>query len=193
MKTRDALQEIIPFVESNPAICATGHISREVQDIQDRKENFYVIGSMGMCSSIGLGVALVRPDRKVFVLDGDGSVLMNMGNLAVVGALAPKNFIHIVLDNEAYASTGNQKSLSSAVALAEVARANGYKTVYKSGSKENLKEVMKKVTQTDGPSFLLIKVGPDTDKPAPRVKAEPDFITQQFMEALNVHTSVHTA
>jgi len=184
MKTRDALAQIIPLLGANPVVCATGHISREVQGVQHRNENFYVIGSMGMCSSIGLGIALSRPEKKVFVIDGDGSVLMNMGNLAVVGALKPKNFIHIVLDNEAYASTGNQKTLSSVVRLDEVARANGYKTVHKLGTDENLKDALQKLLKMEGPTFLLIKVGPDTDKAAPRVKAEPDEITEVFMTAI---------
>ncbi len=184
MTTRDALQQIVPFLEDSPAVCATGHIAREVQGLKDRPENFYVIGSMGMCSSIGLGIALSRPDKKVFVLDGDGSVLMNMGNLAVVGALKPKNFIHIVLDNEAYSSTGNQKTLTTAVHLDEVARANGYKTVYRQGANENLTDITQKIIRSEGPAFLLVKVGPDTDKPAPRVKADPDVITKRFMNAL---------
>ena len=193
MKTREALAEIMPLIGDNPAICATGHIAREVQGVQHKNSNFYVIGSMGMCSSIGLGIALVRPDKKVFIIDGDGSVLMNMGNLAVVGGLKPKNFIHIVLDNEAYSSTGNQKTLSNVVHLDEVARANGYKTVIRLGANENLKDVMKKIVSAEGPSFLLVKVGPDTDKAAPRVKDDPDVITEKFMEALNVRSSVHTS
>ena len=173
LTTREAIAQIVPLLGRSPAVCATGFIAREVQAACDRPENFYVIGSMGMCSSIGLGIALARPDQKVFVIDGDGSVLMNLGNLALVGALKPKNFIHIVLDNEAYASTGNQKTISSAVRLDDVARAAGYTIV------TSLEEL-----SNPGPLFLLLKVGPDTYKAAPRVQAEPDEITRRFMASI---------
>ena len=173
LTTREAIAQIVPLLGRSPAVCATGFIAREVQAALDRPENFYVIGSMGMCSSIGLGIALARPDQKVFVIDGDGSVLMNLGNLALVGALKPKNFIHIVLDNEAYASTGNQKTISSAVRLDAVARAAGYTIATRL---EDLKG--------PGPLFLLIKVGPDRYNPAPRVQAEPDEITRRFMASI---------
>lgn len=184
MTTREALDQIMPALAQWPAIFATGYISREAQAAKHRPENFYVIGSMGLCSSIGLGLALSLPHEKVFVLDGDGSVLMNLGNLAMAGSLAPKNFIHIVLDNEAYASTGNQKTLSAHVHLEEIARASGYKTVHRMTAKENLTDTLKKMIGSEGPSFLLIKVGPDAEKPAPRIQQKPDEITQQFMRSV---------
>lgn len=180
MTTREALAQIDPLLENHPAVCATGYIAREVQSIRHRNENFYVIGSMGMCSSIGLGLALSLPEKKVFVLDGDGSVLMNMGNLALVGALKPKNFYHIVFDNEAYASTGNQKTISGSVALEEVARASGYRVAQKAEPDE-----VRNLIAQEGPVFCLIKVGPDTAKPAPRIQPEPHEITREFMKAVS--------
>ena len=85
-----------------------GFPSRELFAAKDRTENFYMLGSMGLASSIGLGLALARPERKVIVLDGDGSVLMNLGTLATIAHHAPENYLLVILDNCCYGSTGSQ-------------------------------------------------------------------------------------
>ena len=85
-----------------------GFPSRELFSVKDRPENFYMLGSMGLASSIGLGLALARPERKVMVLDGDGSVLMNLGTLATIAHYAPENYLLVILDNCCYGSTGSQ-------------------------------------------------------------------------------------
>ena len=85
-----------------------------------------MIGSMGLASSIGLGVAINRPEQKTIIIDGDGNVLMSMGTLAMIAAAAPKNLLHIVIDNEAYESTGSQRSLSKSISLEKVALSAGY-------------------------------------------------------------------
>jgi sulfopyruvate decarboxylase subunit beta len=89
-------------------VCNIGFPSRELYAVQDRSENFYMLGSMGLASSIGLGLALARPERKVIVLDGDGAVLMNLGTLATVAHQAPENYLLVILDNCCYGSTGSQ-------------------------------------------------------------------------------------
>src|SRR5260370_34190498 len=88
-----------------------------------------MMGSMGLASAIGLGVALTRPARSTVVFDGDGNLLMNLGILPMVGSNAPRGFVHIVFDNEVYGSTGNQRSAASGVRLDAVAAAAGYRTV----------------------------------------------------------------
>jgi len=89
-------------------ICNIGFPSRELFSVRDRPENFYMLGSMGLASSIGLGLALARPERKVMVLDGDGSVLMNLGTLATIAHHALQNYQLVILDNCCYGSTGSQ-------------------------------------------------------------------------------------
>jgi sulfopyruvate decarboxylase subunit beta len=91
MKRRDAIEKIIGLIDYELVICNIGFPSRELYDIRDRDENFYMIGSMGLASSIGFGLALARPDKKVVVIDGDGSLLMNMGSLVTVFSNSPKN------------------------------------------------------------------------------------------------------
>src|SRR5262249_58983528 len=93
----------------------------------DSERSFYMIGSMGLASSIGLGIALARPDLRVVVLDGDGNVLMNLGTLATIAAAAPPNLLHVCFDNSMHASTGGQATISDRVALDAMARAAGYR------------------------------------------------------------------
>mgnify|MGYP000675218840 FL=1 len=102
MKGAEAFQELIPLIRDEPVVHANGFICRESFAQKDREANFYMIGSMGLASSIGLGVALCKPDKKVIIIDGDGNVLMAMGTLAMIAAEAPKNLIHVVIDNEVY-------------------------------------------------------------------------------------------
>ncbi|HPS91957.1 MAG TPA: sulfopyruvate decarboxylase subunit beta [Methanothrix sp.] len=90
-----------------------GYPSRELFSVRDRPENFYMLGSMGLASSIGLGLALARPERKVMVLDGDGSVLMNLGTLATIAHHAPRNYQLVILDNCCYGSTGSQSTCTA--------------------------------------------------------------------------------
>ncbi len=120
-------------------ISANGMTSRELFSIRESANNFYMLGSMGLGSSIGFGLARSLPDRKVVIIDGDGNVLMNLGSLATIGHFAPNNLIHIVLDNEMHASTGGQPTVSNTLKLEEVARAAGFRRVKKVASTEDLR------------------------------------------------------
>ena len=140
---------------------------------------------MGLASSIGLGVAISRPDQKTIIIDGDGNILMSMGTLAMIAAAAPKNLLHVVIDNEAYESTGSQRSLSNSVSLEKVAQSAGYLLSKKITHKDHIKEAFKELMENDGPSFLLIKVEPSFDKSTGRVHHTPEEITTRFMKSLN--------
>ena len=120
-----AMAAILELMTDQPVIICNGFPSREACKIGDRDQNFYMIGSMG-APAIGLGVALAQPGKKVVIFDGDGNVLMGIGTLATVGALKPKNFIHVVFDNEVYGTTGNQPTISGLVGLEQMAKAAGY-------------------------------------------------------------------
>ena len=86
-----------------------------------------MIGSMGLASSIGLGVALKNPKKQIFVFDGDGNILLNLGSLVTIGSLKPKNLIHIVFDNNSHESTGGQPTSISKINLEKIAKAANYK------------------------------------------------------------------
>lgn len=185
MKLAEALSIVIPLLRDELVVHANGFISRESFNINDRLGNFYMIGSMGLASSIALGVALNRPDRRVVVLDGDGNVLMNMGSLALIGATQPQNFVHLVFDNEAYGSTGNQRTISGHVALEEIARAAGYPRTQRVDTVDALRHAAQEMLAQPGPSFLLIKIEPDREeRHIGRITHEPTEIASRFMAAL---------
>ncbi len=184
MKGIEALKEMISLLDDQPVVHANGYICRESFKVKDRRENFYMIGSMGLASSIGLGVALARPDKKTVIFDGDGNVLMAMGVLAMIASSAPKNLVHVALDNEVYESTGSQPSLSSSVPLEEVARSAGYPMVMKITRKEDLKPAFSKALASEGPCFLLVKVEPSFEPATGRVTHTPEEIKARFMESI---------
>jgi len=113
MNRLDATRIVVTQAGDAAIIASLGHPAYDLFAAGDRPRNFYTWGSMGLASSIGLGVALARPDVRVFVLDGDGSLLMNLGSLATIGLLQPGNFVLVVMDNEQYATTGGQATPTS--------------------------------------------------------------------------------
>ncbi len=178
-----AMAAILELLSDEPVIICNGFPSREAFKIADRPTHFYMIGSMGVAAAIGLGVALSKPAKRVVVFDGDGNVLMGMGTLATVGSLQPKNFIHVVFDNEVYGSTGNQPTISNIVRLEQVAKAAGYANVERVREREDIVYEFKDLLKRDGPSMLLIKVN-ELAEDAGRVLLEPPEITQRFMKAI---------
>jgi thiamine pyrophosphate-dependent acetolactate synthase large subunit-like protein len=110
MNRLDATRAIVELAGDSAIVASLGHPAYDLFAAGDRPRNFYTWGSMGLASSVGLGLALARPDLRVFVLDGDGSLLMNLGSLATIGLLRPPNLVLVVMDNEEYATTGGQKT-----------------------------------------------------------------------------------
>ena len=178
-----AIGTILGLLTDQPVIVCNGFPSREAFKAADRPTMFYMIGSMGVAPAIGLGVALAKPEAKVVVVDGDGNVLMGMGSLATVGALKPKNFVHVVLDNEVYGSTGNQPTLSRFVRLEQIAKAAGYVNVERVREREDIVYEFKDMLARDGPSMLLIKVTENAEDVG-RVMLDPPAITERFKKAI---------
>src|SRR5437762_8876046 len=110
MTRLEATRIVVDLAGDAPIVASLGHPAYDLFVARDRPQNFYTWGSMGVASSIGLGLALARPDVRVLVLDGDGSLLMNLGSLATIGLLRPSNLVLVVMDNEEYATTGGQKT-----------------------------------------------------------------------------------
>jgi sulfopyruvate decarboxylase beta subunit len=184
MKRYEAIEVITESLEGDElVISANGKISRELFSIKDSSHNFYMLGSMGLASSIGFGLAYNLPNRKIVVIDGDGNILMNLGSLATIGHFAPGNLIHFVLDNEMHASTGGQPTVSNTVRLEEVVSATGYQLVRKVSSIKDLRTVAEEVLSSEGPSFVLVKIEKG-EKEVPRVSYEPAHIKSRFKEAI---------
>ena len=176
-----AIQAIVRRVEAGDLMLSTtGMISREVFVTDDRPANFYMLGSMGLLSSFGLGLALQSPDKRVYVLEGDGSALMSLGTLPLIATERPKNLIHIILDNESYESTGAQPSISSKVDLAEIGKGCGYARVVRGEDIESLEGALKDNDTIPGPHLILVKVGIAPVKDIPRVSHTPTEIRDRF-------------
>jgi len=186
MNYREAITIITELLDDQLVVCANGLISREAFTIRDRLENFYMIGSMGMASSIGLGVALSKPLKKVIIMEGDGNLLMNLGSLPMAGSLQPENLLHIVLDNEAYASTGNQPTISNTIDLAQIAKSASYAYVKKVTTNEDLKREVVYTLGNDNLSFLLVKISDkEEQREIGRVTHNPKQIKERFMSAID--------
>jgi len=108
MNRSESIKIISQHIGNEIIVAANGFISRDLFGIHEKPSNFYMIGSMGLSSSIGLGIALKNPKKLVYVFDGDGNILMNLGSLTTIGNLQPKNLIHVILDNSSHDSTGGQ-------------------------------------------------------------------------------------
>ena len=184
MKRHEAIKIICQYIgESDLIVSSTGNLSRELFIIADSHQIFYMMGSMGLASSIGLGLAICYPDKRIIVIEGDGSIIMNMGSMATIGHYAPKNLVHIVLDNGVYDSTGDQPSVSNTASLDKVARDTGYKVVRKVVSEHVLKETLENNMKFSCiyPVFILVKVekGGIYER-IPRVPHKPEEITTYF-------------
>jgi phosphonopyruvate decarboxylase len=180
---REALAVAIKEVGDDPVVHANGFICRESFGILDRAQSFYMLGSMGLASAIGLGLALAVPARRAVVFDGDGNLLMNLGVLAMVGSLAPANFVHVVFDNEVYGSTGGQGSPSREVRLDRLARGAGYRTVTAVTTSDEIAGALRAADAEGGPHFVLVKVT-TAESPAPRIPHSPGAIRDRFRHAM---------
>jgi sulfopyruvate decarboxylase subunit beta len=126
MRRLDAIREIYPALEQSVVVTIMGAVAAEMQSIGHRPNFFYLQHAMGLASSVGLGIALARPELPVVVLDGDGSLLMNLGGLTTLARYRPTNLIHVVFDNESLLSVGGFPTATSTGSdLAGIARAAG--------------------------------------------------------------------
>ena len=177
MARYEAIRDIMENIDDELVVCNIGFPSRELYEINDRDRNFYMIGSMGLASSIGLGLALAKPDEDIVVIDGDGSLLMNMGSLVTVFANNPSNLTWIVIDNGAYGSTGNQDTYAQKLDLAEIAKSVGFKNSY-NYEDADLKEIIK----SSDASFIVYNTEAGNSN-APIIDLEPVFIKERFMDS----------
>ncbi|MGZ7118266.1 MAG: sulfopyruvate decarboxylase subunit beta [Methanobacterium sp.] len=178
MERIQAIKKISESLEDELVICNIGFPSRELYEVKDSPTHFYMLGSMGMASSIALGVAL-SSKRKVVAFDGDGSVLMNMGSLVTIFSQNPENMVLVVFDNQCYGSTGSQCTYTTDIDLHEVAKSVGFKNTFV--FKDNIQ--FKKVLNAKGPVFVHMKVKPG-NADVPVIDMEPEEIKERFMEEI---------
>lgn len=168
--------------EDGLIVASTGYTARELFAVADRPGNFYMQGSMGHASAIGLGLAQADRSRPVIVLDGDGSALMHLGNFSVIGHQAPSNLVHIVLDNGMHESTGGQGSTSATTTFSGVAAATGYRTAVTCRTAGDLELFLRMALSSPGPHLAEVSTRPRSGQAPPRAtsSASPISLAARF-------------
>ena len=172
------------FSAEDAIIATTGKIGRELFTLGDTKNQLYVVGSMGCAAGISFGIQYVKPNQRVIVLDGDGAILMKMGTLATIGNNKPACFIHVILDNESYESTGGQRSVSPTVDFCHIATACGYKKCYRVDTHNDLIHAIHTARAKSGPSLFHVKVSRGSDSNLGRPTLKPFQVKERFMKFL---------
>ncbi len=164
MTREEAIQAVASALGERDAIVSTtGMISRELFEYrtamnQGHERDFLTVGSMGHASQIALGIALEKKDRRIWCFDGDGATIMHMGSMTIVAQKCPKNYVHVVFNNGAHDSVGGQPTVGLNVDLPRIARAVGYLHTYSVSTKEDLKDILKEIQNTEGLILLEVKV-----------------------------------
>jgi len=179
---KEAMNIAIDEIGNNPIVSANGFISRDLFNVCDKKSNFYMIGSMGLASSIGLGVAIKNPRKQIFVFDGDGNILMNLGSLVTIGSLKPKNFVHIIFDNASHESTGGQPTNSKSINIKKIAKNTNYH-VFETETESKFRKILRNIKKNSGPIMIIVKI--KTKKiVSQRITHNPTQIKNRFMNSI---------
>lgn len=164
LSREEAIQMVAAALDEKDVIVSTtGMISRELFEYRTRKgegheRDFLTVGSMGHASQIALGIALEKPERRVWCFDGDGAVIMHMGGMAIVAEKAPKNYVHVVFNNGAHDSVGGQPTVGLDINLCAIAKAVGYKATFDTDNKEDLSVILDKMKKLEGPVLIQVRV-----------------------------------
>jgi phosphonopyruvate decarboxylase len=158
----EIIRHITDVAKEDIIITTTGKTSRELFEIREQngqphKYDFLTVGSMGHSSSVALGVALNKPNTRVWCIDGDGSVLMHMGSMAVIAAKKPKNFIHVVINNSAHESVGGMPTVADNINFVQIALGCGYKSAYTVDNIDVLDKILVEIKGKEGPLFIEVK------------------------------------
>jgi sulfopyruvate decarboxylase subunit beta len=179
----DVLKTLIPLISDQLVVTNIGLPSQEMHLLDDQPSNFYMLGTMGLASSIGLGLALAQ-EKKVIAIDGDGSVLMNFGTLPTIANNPAPNFILLIIDNGSYGSTGDQTTYTGMkTSLAKVAEACGCDNVIECRAEET-KSVMEKALAGNKQTIIISKCESGNIK-VPVIELDPVVIKDRFMKAVN--------
>lgn len=190
MVREEIIKHIVKVSGEDPIISTTGKASRElfetrVANSQSHKYDFLTVGSMGHASSIALGVAINKPEQKIWCVDGDGAVLMHMGAMAVIGSNSPKNLVHIVINNGAHETVGGMPTVAGSIDIVAIAKACGYKNAVSVDSFEALDKELSEAKKRNELSLIEVKcsIGARDDLGRPTTTALEN--KENFMEYLN--------
>jgi len=183
-----AIARLTQLAERALVISTTGKTSRELYEVRlarnEQPSDFLTVGSMGHASSIALGVALARPDRRVLCFDGDGALLMHMGSLPIIASMKPKNFIHVLLNNSCHESVGGHPTVAGQMDFEALASACGYKHTYRFLSLESLESSWNKINKGSGSTFVEVVISQGSRQDLGRPQSTPKQNRDLFMRSL---------
>jgi phosphonopyruvate decarboxylase len=189
--TREQALEIVinNISQDSIIVSTTGMLSRELYELRDKynvshKTDFLTVGSMGHASQIALGIALSKPEKEVFIFDGDGAFLMHTGSIGIIGNLSPKNLKHIVFNNGSHDSVGGQPTIGLKIDIPKICSSFNYKYSCKVESKLELHEQLDKISTIEGPALLEIIVKKGSRKDLGRPKTTTIENKNSFMDCL---------
>lgn len=191
MSREEAIQKVASSIEDDACIVSTtGMISRELFEAravwnQGHERDFLTVGSMGHASQIALGIALQKPNRKVYCFDGDGASIMHMGSMAITASMKCKNYVHVVFNNGAHDSVGGQPTVGLKIDLCSVAKAVGYEAAYSVDTMEKLNGALVAIKAVEGPIFLQVYVKKGNRKELGRPTTTPIQNKEALMEFLS--------
>ena len=162
----------------------TGYTGRELKQVIQQHNTFYTAGSMGCLGSIGLALAIAQPKRRVYILDGDGALLMKLGTLATIGLYKPSNLYHLVFDNGQYESTGGQATASQVVQFPALASNSGYRYTVSVSSISALEKFIEHTRAKPGPMMCHVRIQPGTVPDLKRPSQSPDQLRSEFQKFL---------
>lgn len=191
LRREDVLRKIVDVAAQDFIIATTGKTGRELFELreangQNHAHDFLTVGSMGHCSSIALGLALNRPEKNFWCVDGDGALLMHMGALAVIGSLKPRNLIHVAINNGAHESVGGLPTAAAQIDLTGVARACGYPEVLKATSADELDTALQRATAARQLTFLEVECAIGSRKDLGRPTTTPADNKTAFMAQMRI-------
>ena len=189
MKREEILRRVLQAAKGDILVSTTGKTSREIFELREvngegHAHDFLTVGSMGHSSSIALGIALAKPERKVWCIDGDGAVLMHMGALAVIGAYKPKNFIHVVINNGAHESVGGMPTVMRNVDLSLVAKGCGYPSVVRVDDAEGLENTLSQAKTREELTMIEVMSAAGARADLGRPTTSPEENLRAFMKHL---------
>ncbi len=173
-------------------VTALGNASYLWAALRDAPENFYLEDAMGLALPLALGLAVARPDRRIVVVEGDGGLLMHMGGLVTVAAMAPANLTVLLIDNGVHGASGGQALASQSVDLAGLARAAGLTGAQAIGSVDEFRAALGHAFETAEVSLFALGTAPDTESARPPVALDPVAVKRRFAEAIDAPRYVPT-
>lgn len=191
MRREEIIRHIVAVSGTDPIVSTTGKASRELFEIREANGqghgyDFLTVGSMGHSSSIALGIALQKPEKKVWVIDGDGAVLMHMGSMAVIGAMGPKNMVHVVINNGAHETVGGMPTVAGKIDLVEIAMGCGYPYAVSVANFDELETALVSAKARNELTMIEVKcaIGARDDLGRPTTTAKEN--KESFIATLNV-------